>query len=106
MSSLAKRRISLPISLFPVCHCFYPFAILETNEGSRGKGIAYRDRYLYVRDVWHDADAGALALLCFDSLRVVTDAGRLRRGDAGTLESAGLGVSPAGSYLLDAYACG
>ena len=31
------------------------------------KGIAYRDRYLYVRDVWHDADAWTLALLCFDS---------------------------------------
>ena len=56
--------------------------------------------------MWHDADAGSLALLRFDSLRAVADPGGLRGRDTGALESAGLGISSAWSYLLDAYARG
>ena len=56
--------------------------------------------------MWHDADAGSLALLRFDSLRAVADAGGLWGGDTGALESPRLGVSSAWSYLLDAYARG
>src|SRR2546425_11161124 len=92
------------ISSLVVCHYFCPFAILETNE--KRKGIAYRDRYLYVRDMWHDANAGALALVCFDALWVVADAGGLWRGDAGAVEVAGLGFPAAWGYLLYAYARG
>src|SRR5690348_9143924 len=56
--------------------------------------------------MWHDANAGALALVCFDALWVVADAGGLWRGDAGAVEVAGLGFPAARGYLLYAYARG
>ncbi len=68
------------------------------------KGIDQFDRYLYVGYMRHDADAWAVGLLRFVALRTGADAGGLRGGNTGTLESAGLGISPAWRDLPDTYA--
>src|SRR5579883_20994 len=54
--------------------------------------------------MWHDAHAGALALLRPGSLWITSDPDRLWRGDTGALEDAGLGFSPVGRDLSDAHA--